>query len=179
MRAGASGPSRLQIYLDLWLTFQAGHLSVRKGCLRPLLKKSYDRTLTATSILVVLPDAALLPGSKILKLHLQTPNPEKLPRRHFQGLLFARPGPILRTRRFFRSYSGLRFASAFSMSHSNCIYFNRAPFCTSSINVATAGVSPSPRLAAQIIPCDISPRIFRGLRFATTTTLRPTSFSGS
>src|SRR5687768_6518818 len=58
-------------------------------------------------------------------------------------------------------------------------HFKRAPILTSSKNVAIAGVSSSVSEAAQIIPWDSRPRIFRGLRFATTTTLRPISFSGS
>jgi hypothetical protein len=58
-------------------------------------------------------------------------------------------------------------------------HFNRAPTFTSSRNVAIAGESSSTSDAAQIIPCDSRPRIFRGYRFATTTTLRPMSFSGS
>src|SRR5436190_3887553 len=58
-------------------------------------------------------------------------------------------------------------------------HFKRAPILTSSKNVAIAGVSSSVSEAAQIIPWDSRPRILRGLRFATTTTLRPISFSGS
>src|SRR5687768_4004782 len=52
-------------------------------------------------------------------------------------------------------------------------HFKRAPICTSSRNVAIAGVSSSVKDAAQIIPCDSRPRILRGFRLATTTTLRP------
>src|SRR3954454_25341252 len=58
-------------------------------------------------------------------------------------------------------------------------YFKRAPTLTSSRNVAIAGVSSSVNEAAQIIPCDSSPLIFRGFRLATTTTFRPISLSGS
>src|SRR5436190_23142809 len=58
-------------------------------------------------------------------------------------------------------------------------HFNRAPILTSSRNVAMAGVSSSVSEAAQIMPWDSRPRILRGFRFATTTTLRPISFSGS
>ena len=58
-------------------------------------------------------------------------------------------------------------------------HFKRAPTLTSSKNVAIAGVSSSVSEAAQIMPWDSRPRILRGLRFATTTTLRPISLSGS
>ena len=37
IRAGASGPSGLQIYQRLILSFKSGTSQVGKGCLRPLL----------------------------------------------------------------------------------------------------------------------------------------------
>src|SRR5215471_19980789 len=49
-------------------------------------------------------------------------------------------------------------------------YFNRAPTGTSSRKLANTGWPPSSD-AATIIPLDSSPRIFRGARFATITTL--------
>src|ERR1044072_6209952 len=58
-------------------------------------------------------------------------------------------------------------------------YFNRAPFGTSSVKVAITGRPSSPYEAATTMPCDSWPRDFRGVRFATTTSLRPISFSGS
>src|SRR5713101_3921436 len=58
-------------------------------------------------------------------------------------------------------------------------YFNRAPFGTSSANVAMTGFPSSPTEAANNMPCDSYPRSLRGFSFATTTILRPTNFSGS
>src|SRR5580704_9844620 len=57
-------------------------------------------------------------------------------------------------------------------------YFNLAPTGTSSRNPASTGF-PSSSDAATIIPFDSSPRIFRGARFATITTFRPTNASGA
>src|SRR6266851_10021822 len=56
-------------------------------------------------------------------------------------------------------------------------HLSRAPIGTSSRKLASTGISPS-REAATIIPCDSTPRSLRGARFATITTLRPTSSSG-
>src|SRR5690606_11595667 len=56
---------------------------------------------------------------------------------------------------------------------------SRAPLGTSSWNPARTGGSPSPSEAATIMPFDSSPRILRGFRLATTTTLRPISVAGS
>ena len=57
-------------------------------------------------------------------------------------------------------------------------HLKEAPVGTSSRNPARTGLPPS-RLAATIIPFDSTPRILRGLRFATMTTLRPIRDSGS
>jgi hypothetical protein len=38
IRAGASGPSGLQIYLDFYITLRAEHLSGQEGLLAPALK---------------------------------------------------------------------------------------------------------------------------------------------
>ncbi len=57
-------------------------------------------------------------------------------------------------------------------------YFNREPTGTSSRKPARTGLPPS-RDAATIMPFDSIPRIFRGCRLATMTTLRPIIFSGS
>src|SRR5712691_6804429 len=57
------------------------------------------------------------------------------------------------------------------------LHLSRAPIGTSSRKLASTGISPS-REAATIIPCDSTPRSFRGTRFATITTLRPISSSG-
>src|SRR5450631_734751 len=57
-------------------------------------------------------------------------------------------------------------------------YFSRAPISTSSRNPASTGVPWSPSEAATIMPFDSSPRILRGSRLATMTTLRPISDSG-
>src|SRR5215467_1379916 len=48
-------------------------------------------------------------------------------------------------------------------------YFKRAPFGTSSVNVAITGRPSSPYDAATTIPCDSNPRSLRGFRFATMT----------
>ena len=56
-------------------------------------------------------------------------------------------------------------------------YFRRAPTGTSSVKVQSTGL-PSGVEAATIIPLDSTPRSLRGARFATITTLRPTSSSG-
>ncbi len=58
-------------------------------------------------------------------------------------------------------------------------YFNRDPSATSSPNVASTGLPPSPSDAASNIPCDSSPRILRGARFVITTIRRPTNSSGA
>jgi len=58
-------------------------------------------------------------------------------------------------------------------------YFKRAPTSTSSVKAARTGLPSGPTLAATIIPLDSTPRSLRGARFTTTTTLRPTSDSGS
>ena len=55
-------------------------------------------------------------------------------------------------------------------------YFNLAPTGTSSRKLASTGFPPSSE-AATIIPFDSRPRSFRGARFATITTLRPTKVS--
>jgi hypothetical protein len=43
--AGANGPSGLRIYLALYFTFQAEHLSGQEGLLAPALKKAIGWTL--------------------------------------------------------------------------------------------------------------------------------------
>ena len=60
---------------------------------------------------------------------------------------------------------------------STSCYFSRAPTGTSSRNPASTG-APSGKDAATIMPFDSTPRSFRGCRFVTTTTLRPTRSSG-
>ena len=57
-------------------------------------------------------------------------------------------------------------------------YFSLAPTGTSSKNPASTGCPPSSD-AATIMPFDSRPRSLRGARFATITTLRPTSVSGA
>src|SRR5215471_3306500 len=61
----------------------------------------------------------------------------------------------------------------------NKIYLSFAPMGTSSRNPASTGLPSSPTDAATIIPLDSRPRSLRGWRFATNTTLRPISVSGS
>ena len=56
-------------------------------------------------------------------------------------------------------------------------HFNRAPTGISSRKLASTGLPPSID-AATIMPFEVSPRNLRGCRFATITTLRPTSASG-
>ena len=56
-------------------------------------------------------------------------------------------------------------------------YFSRAPTGTSSRKPASTGFPPSSD-AATIMPFDSRPRIFRGARLATITTLRPTKSLG-
>ncbi|MBV6430392.1 MAG: hypothetical protein IANPNBLG_00503 [Bryobacteraceae bacterium] len=51
-------------------------------------------------------------------------------------------------------------------------HFRRAPTGTSSRKAASTGEPPS-REAATIMPCEVSPRSFRGSRLAAITTLRP------
>jgi hypothetical protein len=58
-------------------------------------------------------------------------------------------------------------------------YFRREPISTSSRNPARTGAPLGPTAAATIIPCDSRPRILRGTRLATMTTLRPIRVSGA
>src|SRR3954452_6873723 len=58
-------------------------------------------------------------------------------------------------------------------------YFSLLPMGKSSRKLAGTGVPSTPKDAASSMPCDSRPRSFRGARFATTTILRPMSFSGS
>ena len=58
-------------------------------------------------------------------------------------------------------------------------HFSRAPFGMSSRKPASTGGSSAVSEAATIIPLDSRPRSFRGCRFATITTCRPSRRSGS
>src|SRR5579862_3501040 len=59
------------------------------------------------------------------------------------------------------------------------IHFTFAPAGISSANVHNTAFPSGPADAASNIPFDSTPRIFRGARFVTTTTLRPTNSSGA
>src|ERR1700731_5171043 len=75
----------------------------------------------------------------------------------------------------------LRFMSAKNIRKilmSSHAYLSRVPNGTSSRKLASTGLPPSGE-AATIMPFDSNPRNLRGARFATITTLRPISVSGS
>ena len=59
------------------------------------------------------------------------------------------------------------------------IVYKRAPFGTSSVNVASTGLPSSPTEAASNIPFDSRPRNLRGARLATTIIFRPMISSGA